>query len=122
MAFLRTRIGSSYLVTTPDGNVLVNTGTLRDAKRGKALFEAVSAKPIHKIILTQSHVNQYGGLELYKTIENEVIAHRIYTDDLRYNALLADHYRRGSRRIFRGITGSAEDLLPHADNIARQAD
>ena len=105
-------IGSSYLVTTPDGNVLVNTGTLRDAKRGKALFEAVSAKPIHKIILTQSHVNQYGGLELYKTIENEVIAHRIYPDDLRYNALLADHYRRGSRRIFGGITGSAEDLLP----------
>jgi len=105
-------IGSSYLVTTPAGNVLINTGTLRDARRGKDLFNAASSHPIHTIILTQSHVNQYGGLELYKNSENQVIAHRIYVDDLRYSAMLSDHYRRGSRRIFGNITGSSEDLLP----------
>jgi len=108
-------IGSSYLVTTPAGNVLVNTGTLRDARRGKALFDAASPHPIHIIILTQSHVNQYGGLELYKTAQNEVIAHRIYEDDLRYSAMLSAHYRRGSRRIFGNITGSSADLLPTRD-------
>lgn len=108
-------IGSSYLVTTAAGNVLVNTGTLRDARRGKALFDAASPQSIHTIILTQSHVNQYGGLELYKTPRNQVIAHRIYEDDLRHSAMLSAHYRRGSRRIFGNITGSSADLLPTRD-------
>lgn len=105
-------IGNSYLVTTDAGDVLVNAGTLRDARRGKELFAKVSQNPIRFIILTQSHANQYGGLEVYKTPDNEVIAHRIYTEDRIYGAALDPHYRRGSRRIFGGITGNAADLTP----------
>src|SRR4051794_7195231 len=60
-------VGNSYLLTTPAGDVLVNAGTLGDARRGRELFAKVSESPIHYIILTQSHANQYGGLEVYKT-------------------------------------------------------
>ena len=56
-------VGNSYLLTTSEGDVLVNAGALRDAKRGRALFGKVSSRPIRYIILTQSHANQYGGLE-----------------------------------------------------------
>lgn len=105
-------IGNSYLITTEDGNVLVNTGTLKDARRGKALFDAVSDHPVRYIVLTQSHANQYGGLEVYKTPDNQVITHRIYPEDRRYALLLDAHYRRGSRRIFGGMTGSTSELLP----------
>jgi alkyl sulfatase BDS1-like metallo-beta-lactamase superfamily hydrolase len=105
-------IGNSYLVTTKGGNLLVNAGTLKDAHRGKALFEQVSDQPIRKIVLTQSHANQFGGLEVYKTAKNEVIAHTIYCRDRVYAQALDAHYRRGSRRIFGGITGATEDLLP----------
>ncbi|MCE7798078.1 MBL fold metallo-hydrolase [Sphingobium sufflavum] len=105
-------IGNSYLIITSEGDVLVNAGTLRDARRGKELFAKVSQNPIRHIILTQSHANQYGGLEIYKTPENEVIAHRIYLEDRIYGAALDTHYRRGSRRIFGGITGNASDLTP----------
>src|SRR4249920_1474863 len=77
-------VGNSYLLTTPAGDVLVNAGTLGDARRGRELFREVSAGPIRSIILTQSHANQYGGLELYKTPDNQVIAHRNYPDDRRY--------------------------------------
>src|SRR5690349_15949242 len=67
-------VGNSYLLTTSDGDVLVNAGTLRDARRGRELFSKISTHPIRYIILTQSHANQYGGLEVYKTSDNTVIA------------------------------------------------
>lgn len=105
-------VGNSYLVTTTDGDVLVNAGALRDARRGRDLFAAVSDHPLRYIVLTQSHANQYGGLEVYKTAENTVIAHRIYPEDRAYGEALSAHYRRGSRRIFGGMTGPTEDLIP----------
>lgn len=107
-----TGIGNSYLITTPEGDVLVNAGTLGDARRGQVNFRKVSSKPVRHIVLTQSHANQFGGLEVYKTAENQVIAHRNYPDDRRYGRALEDHLKRGSRRIFSGITGSVADIMP----------
>lgn len=108
-------IGNSYLVTTEEGDVIVNAGTLADAHRSKNLFAKVSKRPIRKIILTQSHANQYGGLEVLKTPENEVIAHRFYPGERVYNDALLPHYRRGSQRIFGGMTGRPEDMIPTAE-------
>ena len=105
-------IGNSHLVTTEEGSVLVNTGTLRDAKRARTLFRAASDAPIRKVVLTQSHANQYGGLELYAGPDCEVIAQRRHVDERRHATMLFDHYRRGSRRFFANITGSSDDLLP----------
>ncbi|GGC14410.1 hypothetical protein GCM10011494_36560 [Novosphingobium endophyticum] len=105
-------VGNSYLLTTADGDVLVNAGTLADARKGRARFAAVSTNPVRFTVLTQSHANQYGGLEVYKTPDNTVIAHRIYPQDRAYSEALSAHYRRGSRRIFGGITGRTEDMIP----------
>lgn len=105
-------VGNSYLVTTGSGDVLVNAGTLADAKRGKELFARVSSAPVHSIILTQSHANQYGGLEVYKSSGNTVIAHRLYNAERDYNEALFPHYSRGSRRIFGGMTGNTANLIP----------
>lgn len=105
-------IGNSYLLTTPEGDVLVNAGGLADARRGRELFAKVSQNPIRRIVLTQSHANQYGGLEVYKTPDNQVIAHRTYMEDRAYSEALSAHYRRGSRRIFGAISGRTEDVVP----------
>jgi alkyl sulfatase BDS1-like metallo-beta-lactamase superfamily hydrolase len=108
-------VGNSYLVTTPAGDVLVNAGTLRDARRGKHAFAQISQNPIRYIILTQSHANQFGGLEIYKTPDNEVIAHRVYPEDRAYGKALEPHMKRGSRRIFRKITIAPDDIMPTAE-------
>ncbi|MGE3693236.1 MAG: alkyl sulfatase dimerization domain-containing protein [Novosphingobium sp.] len=105
-------VGNSYLVTTDEGDVLINAGTLADARRAKDLFAKVSANPVRKIVLTQSHANQYGGLEVFKTPSNEVIAHHLYPGERAISEALSAHYRRGSRRIFGGITGRPEDMVP----------
>jgi len=105
-------VGNSYLLTTAEGDVLVNAGTLGDARRGRELFARVSSRPVRYIVLTQSHANQFGGLEIYKTPDNEVIAHRNYPADRRYGDALAEHYRRGSRRIFGQMTGPTDAILP----------
>jgi alkyl sulfatase BDS1-like metallo-beta-lactamase superfamily hydrolase len=108
-------VGNSYLIATPVGDVLVNAGTLGDARRGRELFRKVSAGPIRHIVLTQSHANQYGGLEVYKAPDNQVIAHRNYPEDRRYAEALSAHYRRGSRRMFAQITGPVRDIVPTAE-------
>lgn len=108
-------VGNSYLVTTGSESVLVNAGTLADAKRCKDLFAKVSTAPIARLVLTQSHANQYGGLEVYKTPQNEVIAHKLYMQERQISEMLSQHYRRGSRRIFGGITGRTEDMVPTAE-------
>jgi alkyl sulfatase BDS1-like metallo-beta-lactamase superfamily hydrolase len=105
-------IGNSYLITTSEGNVLVNAGALKDARRGKKLFARISSQPICHIVLTQSHANQFGGLEIYKTAENQVIAHRNYPEERQYTEALSAHYRRGSRRIFARMTGATEEIMP----------
>jgi alkyl sulfatase BDS1-like metallo-beta-lactamase superfamily hydrolase len=108
-------VGNCYLLTTPEGDVLINTGTLKDGKRAKDIFAKISQNPIRYIVLTQSHGNQYGGLEVFKTPDNVVIAHRNYPEERAYNELLAEHYMRGSRRIFHKIVGPSEDLMPTRD-------
>ena len=108
-------VGNSYLVTTSEGDVLVNAGALADARRGQAQFARVSQNPIRYVVLTQSHANQYGGLEVYKTGQNTVIAHRNYPEDRLYSEALSAHYRRGSRRIFGDITGRTEDMVPTSE-------
>lgn len=105
-------VGNSYLFTTPAGDVLVNAGTLADAQRGRKLFDQVSRQPVRYIILTQSHANQYGGVEVYKADDNQVIAHRNYPADRKYAEMLNGHYIRGSRRIFGHITGPTASMLP----------
>jgi alkyl sulfatase BDS1-like metallo-beta-lactamase superfamily hydrolase len=108
-------VGNSYLLTTPEGDVLVNAGTLGDARRGRELFNKVSTSPIRYIVLTQSHANQYGGLEIYKTPDNIVVAHRNYLEDRQYSEALSAHYRRGSRRMFGQITGPMREIVPTAE-------
>lgn len=110
-------VGNSYLLTTSEGDVLINAGTLADARRGRERFAAISNNAVRFIVLTQSHANQYGGLEIYKTPDNTVIAHRIYAQDRAYSEALSQHYRRGSRRIFGGITGRTEDMVPTAEVV-----
>lgn len=60
--FMSHDISNTYLVTTDDGDVLINTGMPDGAERSKALFAPHRKGLLKYIILTQSHADHYGGV------------------------------------------------------------
>src|SRR5207249_11068991 len=53
--FMSKGIANSYLVTTPEGDLLINTGLHTEAPEIKARFGRVSDSPLRAIVFTQGH-------------------------------------------------------------------
>lgn len=67
---------NTYLVTTNDGNVLINTGLGIEAPVHQRCYAAVSDAPLRAIVLTQGHLDLVGGVEQLKQPGTQVYAHR----------------------------------------------
>ena len=55
-------ISNAYLVTTSEGDVMINTGFMDNAERTKRLLDPHRTGPLAFIVLTQSHADHYGGV------------------------------------------------------------
>lgn len=66
-------ISNLYLVTTDDGDVIVNTGFMDNAERNLGLLAPVRSGPVRTIVLTQSHADHFGGLDAFREEGSEVI-------------------------------------------------
>jgi glyoxylase-like metal-dependent hydrolase (beta-lactamase superfamily II) len=97
-------VGNSYLITTTAGDVIVNPGMLHDGERGRELFARVSQSPVRYIVLTQSHANQCDAVELFKTDDNTLIAHREWPEGRAYASRLRQYYGRRSAKLWGSIT------------------
>ncbi|NND49302.1 MAG: MBL fold metallo-hydrolase, partial [Rhizobiales bacterium] len=60
--FMARDVSNAYLVTTDDGDVIVNTGMPDGAPRSVALLKPHRTGPLRYIILTQSHADHFGGV------------------------------------------------------------
>jgi alkyl sulfatase BDS1-like metallo-beta-lactamase superfamily hydrolase len=69
-----TGFGNTFMVTTKDGNVIIDTSGARLAAKHKALLTAVSNGPIKDIILTHGHRDHTGGVPTWKAKDTHVIA------------------------------------------------
>ncbi|HUI25516.1 MAG TPA: alkyl sulfatase dimerization domain-containing protein [Candidatus Kryptonia bacterium] len=77
-------LSNSYLVVTPAGRVVINTGMGFEAPVHKRNFDAVDRGPVRYIVLTQAHVDHVGGVELFREPGAEIVAqanNRICQDD-----------------------------------------
>lgn len=63
--FMARDISNSYLVTTSDGDVVINTGMPDGAERSVALFKPHRTGPLRYIVLTQSHADHFGGVPTF---------------------------------------------------------
>jgi alkyl sulfatase BDS1-like metallo-beta-lactamase superfamily hydrolase len=54
-------IANAYLVTTGEGDVLINTGLPSEAPEIRSRFGRVSANPLRIIVFTQGHPDHVGG-------------------------------------------------------------
>ena len=82
-------VGSNvYLVTTPEGNVVIDTAPEANAQIAKDLLTEVSHAPVKYIILTHGHADHIGGIKLWKQPGTQIIAQRNYVELVNYVARL----------------------------------
>ena len=86
--FMAPMTSNVYLVTTPAGNVVIDTAPVRDAAEAKELLSAVSHAPVKYIVLTHGHADHIGGINLWREAGTQIIAQRNYVELLNYVARL----------------------------------
>src|SRR6476660_7478139 len=76
--------GNTFLVTTSEGNVIVDTSIAAHAQRHKPLLTAENKGPIKYIILTHGHGDHTGGVPLWKEPETQIIAQKNHVEFMHY--------------------------------------
>jgi alkyl sulfatase BDS1-like metallo-beta-lactamase superfamily hydrolase len=80
--------GNTFLVTTPGGNVIIDTSSILSAPLHVRLLKARSAAPVKYIVLTHGHGDHTGGVALWKEPGTEVIAQKNQVEFLNYQERL----------------------------------
>ena len=102
--FMVKDISNAYLVTTPDGDVLVNTGFIGNGLRNKALFAPHRTGPLRKIVLTQAHADHFGALPEQVEPGTEVIAGAGFVETDQYFDKLKMFLGRRSGKLWASMT------------------
>jgi alkyl sulfatase BDS1-like metallo-beta-lactamase superfamily hydrolase len=69
-------MSNAYLVTCDGARVVVNTGMWFEAPTHRRNFDAVSSAPTRYVVVTQSHPDHVGGVDVLRDAGTEVVAHR----------------------------------------------
>ena len=67
-------LSNAWLVVTPEGRVVINTGMGFESPVHKRNFDAIDSGPVRYIILTQGHVDHVGGVDLLREPGTRVVA------------------------------------------------
>ena len=80
--FMARGVSNAHLVTTSDGDVIINCGMPEDGERAAKLFAPHRTGPVRKIVLTQSHADHFGGVPEFQEEGTQIIAGPGYRDAL----------------------------------------
>ena len=79
-------LSNSYLISTSDGRIVVNTGMGFEGPIRKEIYDSVDPSPTRYIILTQGHVDHVGGVDLFREDGTEIVAHANNLEHQAYDA------------------------------------
>jgi alkyl sulfatase BDS1-like metallo-beta-lactamase superfamily hydrolase len=86
--------GNTFMVTTPAGNVIIDTSLPVNAKRHQALLRAVSAAPVKYIVLTHGHGDHTGGVAAWKEPGTHVVEQAASVEFRNYQTRLEGFFIR----------------------------
>jgi glyoxylase-like metal-dependent hydrolase (beta-lactamase superfamily II) len=95
--------GNTFLVTTPAGNVVIDTSMPFNAALHKRLLTAENAGPIKYIILTHAHGDHTGGVSAWRQPDTQIIAQKEHAEFQHYQQRLNGFY---------GLRNAAQFALP----------
>jgi alkyl sulfatase BDS1-like metallo-beta-lactamase superfamily hydrolase len=98
--FMARATSNSYLVTTPDGDVVINTGLPHQGPEIRQRYARVSDAPIRYIIFTQSHADHIGGWQHFTRTGAEIIAQANFAVVRDYWTRLHAFYTSRSGRLW----------------------
>jgi alkyl sulfatase BDS1-like metallo-beta-lactamase superfamily hydrolase len=101
--------GNTYMVTTPAGNVIIDTGLAEHAGEVKKSLRTVNSGPVKYIILTHGHEDHRGGVRIWKESGTEVIAQKNYGEFYSYQCRLAAFFAHRGAAQFKG---KMNDTIP----------
>lgn len=100
-------LSNSYLLTTGEGRIVVNTGMGFEAPVHRANYDAVDMSPIRYVILTQGHYDHVGGVDVLTDPDTDIVAQANWVTWRRDNELLAAFRTQNSSFAFADTVAAA---------------
>jgi alkyl sulfatase BDS1-like metallo-beta-lactamase superfamily hydrolase len=113
--FMAPGTGNVYMVTTPAGNVIIDTAAADQAPNAKKILDAERHGPVKYIILTHGHADHIGGISLWKEPQTQIIAQRNYVEFRNYVTRLEGFF---APRNAAGFSRPVQEVGPWAGNYA----
>lgn len=100
--FMVNDISNAYLVTSEEGDVMINTGFMdaHHVERNQSLFEAVRSGPLRYIMLTQAHPDHYGGVPAFKEADTQIVASHRFEETWQYFHDLGPYLSRQTEKLW----------------------
>lgn len=114
-------VTNGYVVTSDEGDVVINTGMPDHAARYRERFEQALGRKLNvrKIVFTQDHLDQTGGWEVFNDPGAELIGQRDLERLAAERAMLGPFFAFRNRRVLRAISekiaresGRAQPRMP----------
>jgi alkyl sulfatase BDS1-like metallo-beta-lactamase superfamily hydrolase len=103
--FMSQDVSNCYLVASPSGDVLINTGTVGGAERHKKLLGEHRQGPLSYVILTQGHPDHFGGVPLLREGDTQVVMQRNVGYVRGYLHGLKPFFNRRTHKLWAPILG-----------------
>ena len=98
--FMAQDISNAYLVTTDDGDILVNTGFMDNAERNKGWLAEKRTGPLRHIVITQGHADHYGGVPEMREPDTLIVAGKRFEETCAYFKKLGPYLQRRSAKLW----------------------